>query len=622
MIDLKNAALSRGSKVLLENANLRVHAKDKIALIGANGAGKSTLFQLLLNKVALDAGDLNVPEKWEIAHMKQEVEDVARSALDFVLDGDATLRALQQRLSKAEQSQDGELQAKILSEIETIDGFTADNRAQQLLHGLGFGEGDYGRQVTEFSGGWRVRLNLAQALMCRSDLLLLDEPTNHLDIETVNWLAQWLNRYDGTLVLISHDRDFIDAVVHSIASIEHQNLFLYKGNYSAYERQRAERLAQQQAMFEKQQQRKAEIEQFVARFRYKASKAKQAQSRLKELERMEALAPAHVDSPFHFRIDAYEKTSSPLLTLSEAAVGYGDTAILKGIEFSLLPSHRIGLLGGNGQGKSTLIRSLVGEAPLLAGERVEGEHTRIGYFAQHQLENLVPEQSCFEHIRKISPDASEQEVRNFLGGFNFGGDRAFEPIAPFSGGEKTRLALALVVWQKPNLLVLDEPTNHLDLEMRHALTVAIQAFEGAVVLVSHDQHLLKNTVEQYWLVEGGNVSEFAGDLSDYLNTHQRGSEEVLTKRRDDGVDKKVARQQAAAKRAEQAPMRKRVKAIEKLMDQAQKKIDQYEQQMADGSLFSDQPEKAAEVSKAYSDTKEALAELEMEWLELSEQLEA
>jgi len=626
MIQLNNIALARGEKQLFSDASATINPGQKVALIGANGAGKSSLFKLLLGELAVDQGDLFIPKKWVISHMAQEHPPTTRTALDFIIDGDSELRSIERDLEVANANNDGAKIAACHAKIEAVDGYMASHRALGLMLGLGFLQSDAGRPVSDFSGGWRMRLNLAHALMCRSDLLLLDEPTNHLDIDTVIWLQDWLKNYEGTLILISHDRDFIDNTSNIILSVEHQQLISYTGNYSAYERQKAERLAQQQALYEKQQVRKKEIEGFVARFRYKATKAKQAQSRLKELQRMEELAPAHVDSPFSFRIDAWEKASSPLMNVDQLTVGYGDKAILSQVDFSLMPGQRIGLLGANGAGKSTLIKTLTGDIAPLNGEIVKGEHFRVGYFAQQQLEALDLEASAVEHIMRLSPDATEQQVRSFLGGFNFQGDRAFEVIKPFSGGEKTRLALALVVWQKPNILILDEPTNHLDLEVRHALTVALQGFEGAVLLVSHDRHLLMNTVDQYWLVGDGKVTEFDGDLDAYaaLQREKAKQEAAAAKPKTDStpvVDKKAQRQAAAAKRAEQAPLRKRLKAVEKSVEQLSEKIESLESQLADPAIYTEAPAKAAELAKEQGVLSAELEAFEEEWMELSELLE-
>ncbi|MDH5173306.1 MAG: ATP-binding cassette domain-containing protein, partial [Gammaproteobacteria bacterium] len=500
MIILRNIGLRRGAKLLLQDANVTIQPGQRLALIGANGSGKSSLFALLLGELVADTGDIEGMARLRLAHMAQEVHATGMPAGEYVWRGDGTLAMLRDELRRLESAGRFDAAASVHGRLEEIDGYSAERRSERLLQGLGFGEGAAARPVSDFSGGWRIRLNLARALMTPSDVLLLDEPTNHLDLDATLWLQQWLQQYPGTLLMISHDRDFIDATCERILHIEQQQLQAYKGNYSDFERMRAERLANQQASYEKQQQRIAEIDDFVRRFRYKATKARQAQSRLKELERMQALAPAHLDSPFDFSFPPPARSSDPLLRLDGASLGYSGQAVLSAVELHLRPGSRYGLLGKNGAGKSTLLKSLVGDLPLLAGERATGEHCRIGYFDQQQLEALDLEASAALHLQRLSPEAREQDILNFLGGFNFRGDAATSVIAPFSGGEKARLALAMVVWQRPNLLVLDEPTNHLDLDMRHALEVALQAYEGALILVSHDRHLLRNTVDELLLV--------------------------------------------------------------------------------------------------------------------------
>jgi ATP-binding cassette subfamily F protein 3 len=509
--------------------------------------------------------------------------------------------------------------------MDAISGFDARYRAEQLLHGLGFHQAEVNRPVSSFSGGWRIRLNLAQALMRPSDLLLLDEPTNHLDLDATVWLEQWLKAYSGTLLIISHDRDFIDNVVERIVHIERQQTVAYKGNYSSFERVRAERLALQQASFEKQQKRRKDVEAFVARFRYKASKAKQAQSRIKELERMENIAPAHIDSPFYFNFSAPEKAHSALANLSQANLGYGEETVLSQVNIDLQPGSRLGLLGPNGAGKSTLISSLTGDLALLSGARVYGDGVNIGYFAQHQLEVLDLQASPLLHLQRISPTATDQEIRNFLGGFDFHNDKALDPIADFSGGEKARLALAIIVWQRPNLLLLDEPTNHLDLEMRHALTMALQSYEGALVVISHDRHLLRNTVDQFFLVAEGRVEEFNGDLNDYQDWLKQFSREVdLSQQPTEvpAVDKKLARQQSAESRKKVAPLKKEIKAIETQMDKQQTLLNGIEQQLADATIYEEQNKQQLKaVIAEQAELKKVLSALEENWLERQALLE-
>ena len=485
MIRLQSLTLQRGPQRLLEDAELTLHAGHKAGLIGANGAGKSTLFALLLGELTPDSGDCLLPADWRIAHMRQEIDTLDRIAIDYVLDGDLRLRQVQHDLAEAEKAQDGAAQARLHSELDSADGYTADARARKMLAGLGFTNEQMDRPVADFSGGWRMRLNLAQALMCPSDLLLLDEPTNHLDLDAILWLEDFLKNYQGTLLLISHDRDFLDAVVDNIAHVEQKKITLYRGGYTAFERARAERLAQQQQAFEKQQAQRAHMESYIARFKAQATKARQAQSRIKALERMEELSAAHVDSPFDFVFRESVKISSPLLDLSDARLGYGDKTILEKVKLQLTPGARIGLLGPNGAGKSTLIKNLSGELEPLAGRLTRGENTVVGYFAQHQLDSLDSKASPLLHLQRLAPTEREQTLRDFLGGFDFRGARIDEPVLNFSGGEKARLALALIAWDRPNLLLLDEPTNHLDLEMRLALTMALQEFSGAAVSYTH-----------------------------------------------------------------------------------------------------------------------------------------
>ena len=627
MIRLTNISLLRGGRPLLSDANLTIHSGRRVGLIGANGTGKSSLFKLLQGDLDPDRGDLSINPQWRIAHMAQEVASSDRRAIDYVLDGDTTLRQLQYKITQAEDSGEHLLQAELLQKLEAIDGFNAEIRGRRLLHGLGFSDAEVDNLVTDFSGGWRIRLNLARALMCPSDLLLLDEPTNHLDLDACFWLENWLKRYNGTLLLISHDRDFLDSVVDEIVSLEQKQLFVYKGNYSDYERQRAERLAVQAAAFEKQQRRVAEIHDFVRRFKAKASKAKQAQSRVKELERMELIAPAHADSPFRFHFLNSDKSSDPLLGLTDASLGYGDKTVVKTHNLRIHPGSRIGLLGANGAGKSTLLKSLVGDLDLLSGERITGEHLHIGYFAQHQLEALDMSASPLLHLQRLSPKAREQEIRNFLGGFNFHGDDATGSIVNFSGGEKARLALAIVAWGKPNLLILDEPTNHLDLEMCHALTVAIQQFEGAVIVVSHDRHLLKNSVEEFWLLCHGGVKDFDGSLEDYHQLLQQLKQQVKPEENsaDDTikvVDKKAQRQYEADLRKQLAPYKKRCQQLESALDKVQQGLDEVEEGLADAAIYEDDNKAMLQNSLLKQATlTQEIEVLEADWLIAQEELE-
>ena len=515
VLSLTNISLRRGRNVLIESASFQVHAGQRMGVIGANGSGKSSLFAMLLGELEADDGELKLDPRDQIAHVAQESPHGSGSAVDYVMDGDAELREVQLAIAAGEASNDSPDLHLEYERMEAIDGFTAESRASRLLHGLGFAADDYRKPVREFSGGWRMRLNLARALMCRSDILLLDEPTNHLDLPAILWLERWLKRYEGILLVVSHDRDFLDQVCTRIAHIEHQAIRLFTGNYSQFEMQRAEQLAQQKVMYARQQKDIKHIQGFVDRFRYKASKARQAQSRLKMLERMTKIAPAHADSPFRFHFIEPKKQPQHLLGLSDAAVGYDDTAVLDNINLNLSAGDRIGLLGVNGAGKSTLVKALSTGSTLLSGERVLSKDTKIGYFAQHQLELLKPDESPLDHLRVCAPKDREQEMRNYLGRFGFSGERIFEPVAPFSGGEKARLVLALMIRQGPNLLLLDEPTNHLDLEMRQALSVALIEYTGALVVISHDRHLLRSVCDELLIVHDGIVDRFKRSLDEY-----------------------------------------------------------------------------------------------------------
>ncbi|KHJ51253.1 ABC transporter ATP-binding protein [Vreelandella venusta] len=637
MIALRQVALQRGTQTLLESADLTLHNGVKAGIIGANGAGKSSLFKLLLGELGPDQGDVEMSGGQRIAHMAQEVEALDRPIVEYVLDGDHALRHAEADLLAAQQAGDAHREAELHGLIETLDGYSAASRAAQLLVGLGFIQADLQRPLSDFSGGWRMRVNLARTLFMPSDLLLLDEPTNHLDLDALLWLEQWLVRYPGTLLLISHDRDFLDAVCDHIVHMHHQTLELYRGNYSRFERTRAEKLALQKAEAAKQQARREEIERFIARFKAKATKARQAQSRMKMLERMEDIAMAHVDSPFHFTLPAADKTSHPLLVLDQATLGYrseaADVAQLEKVNITLLPGSRIGLLGPNGAGKSTLIKSLTGELALLEGKRVPGEHLAIGYFAQHQLEGLDVTTTPFVHVQRLSPTASDQDIRNFLGGFGFKGDDAFGEVATFSGGEKARLALALVAWQKPNLLLLDEPTNHLDLEMREALTEALAAFEGTVILVSHDRHLLRATVDEFWRVADHRVEPFDGDLEDYrawlkarLEESRRDARSEKSERQGQQptTDRKAARKAAAELREKLRPLKKVRDQAEKQMEKAQAALEEVETVLADATLYTDSARKA-ELTQALArqaDAKVELERTEQAWLAAEEALEA
>jgi ATP-binding cassette subfamily F protein 3 len=630
LIQFKNLTLKRGVKVLIEGASLQLHPGHKVGLTGANGAGKSSIFAMLRGELHPEVGDLDIPPGWVVGHVAQDTPALPDAAVEFALDGDVELRAVEKALAEAEAKHEGDKIGELHDKLGEIGGYSARARAAALLDGLGFKPDDLNRPVSDFSGGWRVRLNLARALMCRSDLLLLDEPTNHLDLDAVIWLESWLKDYRGTLLLISHDRDFLDAIVNHVAHIEQQKLTLYKGGYSDFERQRAERLAQQQSMYERQQRQVAHLQSYIDRFRAKATKARQAQSRIKALERMEMISAAHIDTPFDFGFREMQNVPDPLLVLDEARVGYSEKPILSHIEMAIRPGERIGLLGRNGAGKSTFIKLLAGELAIQSGKRVEGKDLKIGYFAQHQLEQLRPDESPLQHMLKLDPQTREQEHRNFLGGFDFSGDMATSPCGAFSGGEKSRLALALLIWTRPNLLLLDEPTNHLDLEMRHALTMALQDYQGGVVIVSHDRAMLRATCDKFVLVADGKVDAFDGDLEDYkawLDAQktieiqpQADSATNLSANKIDRAQNKADRQ---ARLAERRPLLKEVEQIEKNMATWQQEKTALDNQLADPNLYAQADKTLLQnLLKQQADITQKLEMVEMRWLGLQEQLEA
>jgi ATP-binding cassette subfamily F protein 3 len=628
MILLRNLAFARGSRRLVEDASLQLHPGWRIGLTGANGAGKSSFFALFTGALHPEHGDLEVPPGWVVAHVAQETPTLPDAALEFVLDGDVELRQIEAALARAEAEHDGDAIGSLHARLGEIGGYAAKARAAELLHGLGFTDADFAKAVREFSGGWRVRLNLARALMCRSDLLLLDEPTNHLDLDAVLWLEGWLKSYRGTLLMISHDRDFLDAVVSHILHIEQGKLKLYSGGYSDFERQRAAQLALQQAMFVKQQREVAHLHSYIERFRAKATKARQAQSRIKALARMEEVAAAHIDTPFTFRFRESDVAPDPLLTVNKANAGYGETIIVGGIELTLRPGERIALLGRNGAGKSTLVKLLAGRAAPLCGERREGKGLEIGYFAQHQLDELRPEESPLQHMQRLDPKTREQELRDYLGGFDFRGDMASSPCGRFSGGEKSRLALALLIWKKPNLLLLDEPTNHLDLEMREALNLALQEYEGGVVLVSHDRHLLRTTADQLLLVADGKMTPFDGDLDEYANwlAAQRAAEKAPAPEQS---ERKQQREQAAADRQalllKRRPLQKEAEQLEKKLSgwQTEKKL--LDDRLGDPGLYAAGDaagkELLATLLKRQAELAKQIDEAEERWLEVLDALE-
>jgi ATP-binding cassette subfamily F protein 3 len=629
MLALTNIALRRGRKVLFENATFQIHAGHRMGVIGPNGSGKSSLFAMLLGELEPDDGELALDPKAVIAHVAQESPHGSGSAVDYVMDGDQELRSVQAEIAEGEAAADQPDLHLLYERMEVIDGFTAESRASRLLHGLGFAADEYTKPVREFSGGWRMRLNLARALMCRSDILLLDEPTNHLDLPAILWLERWLKQYEGILLVVSHDRDFLDQICTRVAHIENEAISLFTGNYSQFEAQRAEQLAQQQAMYTRQQKEIKHIQSYVDRFRYKASKARQAQSRLKMLERMQKIAPAHVDSPFRFHFIEPQKQPQHLLGLIDAAVGYGDDVILDNIDLNLSAGDRIGLLGVNGAGKSTLVKALSTGSTLLKGERLLSKDTKIGYFAQHQLELLRPEQSPIDHLRDYAPNDREQDHRNYLGRFGFSGDRIVEPVAPFSGGEKARLVLALMIRQGPNLLLLDEPTNHLDLEMRQALSVALIEYTGALVVISHDRHLLRSVCDELLIVHDGIVDRFNRSLDDYpawLREQEEKAEQAAAKWQDSpakSVNRKQQRQEQAQRRQRLKPLYDKVRDVEKELAAQRARLTELDERLTDESIYTD-PSRKDEVAQLVQDqgtARSAIESLEWEWLEASEKLE-
>jgi len=646
MIRLSQVTLRRGAKVLLEGADVSLNPGDRIGLIGANGSGKSSLFALLRGELHADQGEVDFPARWRVAYVAQETPALERPALDYAIDGDTTLRKIEAGLAAAETADDGHRIGELHAAMGDADAYTVRSRAEQLLHGLGFSHEQMGEPVASFSGGWRMRLNLAQALMCPSDLLLLDEPTNHLDLDAILWLEEWLKRYAGTLLIVSHDRDFLDGVVDVVAHIDSKKLRRYSGNYSSFERQRAAAVVLAGAQYEKQQRERAHLESFIERFRAKATKAKQAQSRMKMLAKMEELAPLHVSAPFSFEFREPLRAPDPLLVLEDADAGYKmqgepDRIVVRGINFSLQSGQRYGLLGINGAGKSTLIKTIAGELAPLAGKAIFNKGLAVGYFAQHQIEMLRHDESPLWHLSRITTNVREQELRNYLGSFNFPGDMATTSIETFSGGEKARLALALIVWQRPNLLLLDEPTNHLDLETREALTVALAQFEGTLVLVSHDRHLLRATTDQFLIIAEGRLAPFDGDLEDYrdwlFKTKLAPTEEAVplpeakkpaatapaaapaTERREQKRREAEARQRQSAARK---PIESRIKRLEELMAKLNARKAAIDARLADPAIYGEAQKdnlKTLIVDQAF--VSRELAQLEAEWLELQQRLE-
>jgi ATP-binding cassette subfamily F protein 3 len=621
LIRFSNLSLRRGAKLLLERTDATLNPGDRIGLIGANGSGKTSLFSLLRGELHADKGDVDFPAHWRVAHVAQETPALETPAVEYVVDGDVVLRALERKLKKAEADDDGNLIGELHAALHDAGAYTVRSRAEQLLVGLGFKNRELEKPVSSFSGGWRMRLNLAQALMCPSDLLLLDEPTNHLDLDAILWVEDWLRRYTGTLLVISHDRDFLDGVVTTILHIDQARLRRYTGNYSEFEAQRAQSIVLAASQRAKQERERAHLQSFIDRFKAKATKARQAQSRMKMLAKMEDLAPLHVAAPFSFEFREPLRAPDPLLVLEGVAAGYGEKVVLSQIDFSLQSDQRYGLLGVNGAGKSTFIKTIAGELEPLAGTALFNKGLSIGYFAQHQLEMLRDDQSPLWHLLRHAPDAREQDLRNFLGGFNFPGEMATGPIGHFSGGEKARLALALIVWQRPNLLLLDEPTNHLDLETREALTVALAQFEGTLVLVSHDRHLLRAATDQFLIVADGRLRPFDGDLDDYRDWLLRSRLEV----KEDAAPSKTP----APPRSERGPstgtkksLEARIRRLEELIGRLNARTSEIATRLADTSLYQLEAKDTLQaLLQEQAWVAKELGQLEAEWLEKQAELE-
>ena len=632
MIQFRQLTLARGARHLIEGADLQLHAGWRVGVVGANGSGKSSLFALLRGELHPETGDCEMPRGWRVASVSQETPALAQASIEFVLDGDTELRAVERAIAAASHAHDGHRLAEAHSRLEAIGGYAARSRAAAMLHGLGFASSDLERPVADFSGGWRMRLNLGRALSSRADLLLLDEPTNHLDLDAVVWLERWLAAFRGTLLVISHDRDFLDGCVTHVAHIEGRRLLLYTGNYSSFEEQRAARLAVQQSMFERQQREIEHISRFVTRFRAKASKARQAQSRLKALDRLERVAPAHVDAPFDFEIPAPERSPSPLLTLEDAALGYPDRTVLEHLQLTLQPGARVGLLGANGAGKSTLVKAIAGELEPLSGRRLAGHGLVTGYFAQHQLEQLRPEESPLQHLASVEPLTRELELRSYLGHFDFRGTMADTPVATFSGGERSRLALAMLVRRRPNLLLLDEPTNHLDLEMRHALTRALAEYEGSLVVVSHDRALLRTVCDSFLLVADGRAAEFDGDVDDYLAwlAARRAAEgagastpAATTGRDERRAQREIAAVERQARLARRRPLAKEAGRLEQQISALEAEKRELERQLADPGFYTaTSPAQVHSASRRCAEVAQQLNDAEERWLAVQAQLEA
>ncbi len=617
MLSFTNLSLRAGTELLFQDVSFTVYETNKIGLVGANGSGKTSLFRAILGDLDSYDGNINYPKDLRIANLAQEVPATEEISLDYVLSGDESLAKVNIAIEDAQKSGNTNLLGDLYAEYETLDGYSAKSRAEKLMIGLGFASTDLKKPVRDFSGGWRVRLNLAQTLMQPSDLLLLDEPTNHLDLDAIIWLVNWIKSYTGAVILISHDREFLDDCADSIAYLDKKSIDLYPGNYSDFETKRASKLAEIEKNYAKQQREISHIQNFVRRFKAKATKARQAQSRIKALERMEKIAPAHIDSPFKFAINEAEKNSDPLLVLDEASIGYS-SPILQDLKIVIRPRDRIGLLGSNGEGKSTLIKSLNGELALISGSKIAGKNLKIGYFSQHQVDDLDLNKNALSHIQDLDKEVSEQGVRNFLGGFNFKGNKVTSSVNLFSGGEKARLALAKIVFKKPNLLLMDEPTNHLDIDMRQALTLALQSFSGAIILISHDRHLLANTVDEFMIIKDGSLDVFKGDLEDYRSIilgrtalQKKQTREVKQKKQTVKIEKKEMRQ-----------IRAEISKIEKRLERFQRKMNEIDQELSSSDAY--KKDSVVNVQSLLRDKMEIsgqIESLEEEWLKLNTKMD-
>ncbi len=622
MLNFNSVSLRRGTRLLFNGVNFVIHRGYKLGLTGANGSGKSSFLQLVLGDLSPDEGHYEIASELVFAFVAQETAFGARAAIDVVMDGDREFRRLEADLASDAAVAHGVRHAELLEAMERIDGYSIRARAAKLMQGLGFGEEQLNIAAQEFSGGWRMRLNLARALMCRSDVLLLDEPTNHLDLDAVIWLQDWLKNYPGTLILISHDREFLDEVTNHIAHIENQSIKLYTGNYSLFEKLRADYLAQQESLVVKQQREVQHMRAFIERFRAKAGKAKQAQSRLKALKRMDLIVRASIDSPVQFAFQNPLKTPDPLIRLSKIAIGYSHTTIVDAIDLTIRPGDRIGLLGRIGSGKSTLIKLLAGEIQPLHGKMEPAKDLFTAYFAQHQLEQLKGFESPLQHLKRIDRNATEWDLRNFLGGFAFTGDRALEAIGQGSGGEKARLVLAMLAYQRPNLLLLDEPTNHLDIQMRDALSIALQDYTGALVIVSHDRHLLRTLTDRFLLINQGELRDFDGDLDDYRESlkYNAGIQSGPAQTVNDS--RRNQRRVEAERRTRLRPLRVALEQAETNLDKFHKRLHELESALSDTTLYTaENHDKLKTLLREKSDLDRTILESEEIWMRVLQELE-